>query len=52
MVESNRKRVFLIVSLDGTVHAAAAVSGQQTRPLKEPEQSPAPVLGGPRNSIR
>lgn len=34
---SNKKRVFLIVSLDGVPLAAAAVSAQQTGPLKEPD---------------
>lgn len=45
---SNGKRVFLIVSLDDAACAAAAVSSQQTRSFKWPEQSPAAGnIGGP-----
>ena len=52
MVGSNRKRVFVIVSLDGAVRAAAAVSVQRTQSLKGPEQRPTPALEGPHDSIR
>ncbi len=44
--------MFLIVSLDGAVRAPAAVSVQQTRPRKEPEQRPALALEGPHDSVR
>lgn len=47
MVGSNRKRLFVIVSLDSAVHAAAAVSVQQNRVAEGAWTKAKAGIGGP-----